>query len=307
MAEQLGWREAIRQVLQNHSEAMHYVDIAEEIKEKGLRTSFGATPANTVNVYISDSLNNEGESSPFDRVSRGYYRLREANVASLDATPTNASNTASGLDGDVAVAESVDEPAGLINALRMYWSREKVIWSSTPRLYGNQIASDELVDLSDQRGVYLLYDRNSVVYVGRTTDQGIGTRLRQHTFDRLNGRWDRFSWFGIYPIAADGSLVKDTKAYGASMLIATMEALLIEAVEPAQNRRRGDDFRAVEFLQALDPEIERNNLIQQCASSSVACFPSSELRSIKLCEEESSWQRRRSALSAVVVCMTCLA
>lgn len=262
MPEQLGWREAILRVLQNHSEAMHYVDIAEEIKEQGLRTSFGATPANTVNVYISDSLNNEGESSPFDRVSRGYYRLREPNIALLEPAPPGLLAPSTASISDPTETELIDEPAGLINALGMYWSREKVIWSSVPHLFGKQIASDEVVDLSDQRGVYLLYDRNTVVYVGRTTDQGIGTRLRQHTFDRLNGRWDRFSWFGIYPIAADGSLVKDTKAYGSSMLIATMEALLIEAVEPAQNRRRGDDFRAVEFLQAIDPEIERNNVLQ---------------------------------------------
>ncbi len=41
-----------------------------------------------------------------------------------------------------------------------------------------------------------------------------------------------------------------------NLLIATMETLLIESVEPAQNRRRGDDFKAVEFLQADDPEIK---------------------------------------------------
>jgi hypothetical protein len=35
-----------------------------------------------------------------------------------------------------------------------------------------------------------------------------------------------------------------------------MEALLIESVEPSQNRKRGDEFRAVEFLQAEDPELE---------------------------------------------------
>ncbi len=262
MAEQLGWRDAILLVLKNRSEAMHYVDIAEEIKEQGLRTSFGATPANTVNMYISDSIKNEGDSSPFDRVSRGNYRLRESGAAIFDSAPVDYAKISPAVTAELIAAESIEEPAGLINALGMYWSKEKVIWSSVPHLYGQQTASDEVVDLSDQRGVYLLHDRNSVVYVGRTTDQGIGTRLRQHTFDRLNGRWDRFSWFGIYPIAADGSLVKDAKAYGASMLIATMEALLIEAVEPAQNRRRGDDFRAVEFLQAIDPEIERNNVLQ---------------------------------------------
>jgi hypothetical protein len=42
-----------------------------------------------------------------------------------------------------------------------------------------------------------------------------------------------------------------------------MEALLIEGLEPPQNRKRGDDFRAKEFIQAEDPRIEktRNKLV----------------------------------------------
>ncbi len=35
-----------------------------------------------------------------------------------------------------------------------------------------------------------------------------------------------------------------------------MEALLIEGLEPPQNRRRGDDFDGVEYLQAEDPRIK---------------------------------------------------
>jgi hypothetical protein len=46
------------------------------------------------------------------------------------------------------------------------------------------------------------------------------------------------------------------------MLIATMEALLIEGLEPPQNRKRGDDFRAVEFLQVEDPEIQKDQIRQ---------------------------------------------
>jgi hypothetical protein len=38
-----------------------------------------------------------------------------------------------------------------------------------------------------------------------------------------------------------------------------MEALLIEGLEPPQNRRQGDGFNAVEFLQVTDPQIERDN------------------------------------------------
>ncbi len=39
-----------------------------------------------------------------------------------------------------------------------------------------------------------------------------------------------------------------------------MEALLIEGLEPPQNRRRGDDFRAIEYIQREDPELERRRL-----------------------------------------------
>ncbi len=45
------------------------------------------------------------------------------------------------------------------------------------------------------------------------------------------------------------------------MLIVTMEALLIEGLEPPQDRRRGDDFRAVEFLQVEDPDIQKSQIL----------------------------------------------
>ena len=41
-----------------------------------------------------------------------------------------------------------------------------------------------------------------------------------------------------------------------------MEALLIEGLEPPQNRKRGDDFGAVEFLQVEDPELEKAQIHQ---------------------------------------------
>jgi hypothetical protein len=39
------------------------------------------------------------------------------------------------------------------------------------------------------------------------------------------------------------------------VVIVTMEAVLIEGLEPRQNRKRGDDFQAVEFLQVEDPRL----------------------------------------------------
>jgi hypothetical protein len=39
-------------------------------------------------------------------------------------------------------------------------------------------------------------------------------------------------------------------------VIETLEALLIESLEPPLNRKRGDNFSGVEYLQVVDPEIE---------------------------------------------------
>ena len=94
-----------------------------------------------------------------------------------------------------------------------------------------------------------------MIYVGRATDQGTGLRLKQHISDRLAGRWDRFSWFGVYGVSESGGLVKSDPTYDRTLLIATMEALLIESVEPSQNRQRHQ--LGPLSLQVEDPEVER--------------------------------------------------
>ncbi|HOD20430.1 MAG TPA: hypothetical protein PKM02_09570 [Candidatus Fermentibacter daniensis] len=94
------------------------------------------------------------------------------------------------------------------------------------------------------------------------------SRLKDHTHDRLEGRWDRFSWFGVYPVRDDGNLSDENTneyrqpVYERNILIVTMEALLIEGLEPPQNRKRGDDFRGIEFIQEEDPDIRRRQLSQ---------------------------------------------
>ena len=101
-----------------------------------------------------------------------------------------------------------------------------------------------------------MYDENRVVvYVGQAAKQSIGQRLAQHTSDRLTGRWQRFSWFGIRPVAEDGKL-GSVKAVTITpkQLISTLEALLIEALEPRQNRA-GSSYSGEEYIQANDPKL----------------------------------------------------
>lgn len=70
------WEEAIESVLREADGALHYTDIAERILLKGLRDNPGATPAQTVASTLSISIRNDPD-SPFQRVSRGEYILRE--------------------------------------------------------------------------------------------------------------------------------------------------------------------------------------------------------------------------------------
>ncbi|MDQ6976578.1 MAG: hypothetical protein Q9M75_00535, partial [Ghiorsea sp.] len=49
-------------------------------------------------------------------------------------------------------------------------------------------------------------------------------------------------------------------AYSATKLIPALEAVLIEALEPRQNRKRGGDLPSVKYIQIVDPEIEKNKI-----------------------------------------------
>lgn len=139
----------------------------------------------------------------------------------------------------------------------MFWRKENIDWTPTPRLLGIQQIGAESVDFNKQLGIYLLYDGREVIYVGRSTDRPLGRRLYEHTLDRLSARWDRFSWFGLLPVSEKGELGELPLSFEANKLIPALEAILIEALEPRQNRKRGDDLAAVEYLQQLDPEIEK--------------------------------------------------
>ncbi|HEX8339918.1 MAG TPA: hypothetical protein VF624_03320, partial [Tepidisphaeraceae bacterium] len=48
--------------------------------------------------------------------------------------------------------------------------------------------------------------------------------------------------------------------FDAAKLIPALEAILIESLEPRQNRKRGDDLAAVEYIQRVDPEIEKKRI-----------------------------------------------
>ena len=91
-------------------------------------------------------------------------------------------------------------------------------------------------------------------------ERDLGQRLYVHTLDRLSGRWNRFSWFGLYSVSDAGKLMEESLAPSFASIVSAFEAILIETLEPPQNRRRGDDFTAVEYIQDIDPELREQEL-----------------------------------------------
>ena len=248
MPNDLPWRKAIERVLREAGTAMHYKDIAAQVVADGLRKSVGATPASTVAVCLSNSINKDGGESPFQKVGRGEYVLRKSARAARG--PKAAPETP---EHD----EASEEQYAIISSFGMFWRRDLVDWSAKANILGMQQIGAEAVIFREQLGIYLLYDGREIIYVGRATDRPIGRRLYEHTQDRLSTRWDRFSWFGVLPVSDKGMLGPLPEIYDSRRILPALEAILIEALEPRQNRKRGDDLSAVEYLQKEDPKVEQ--------------------------------------------------
>lgn len=252
MPHEMTWRKAIDNVLASSATPLHYKEITERIISHGMRTSVGATPAATVNAQIATSIKRDGNSSPYVRVAKGTFALR-ARLPGVGVVPPK-------LTPDVQESEEVEEQYEIVTAFGMFWRRNAVEWVATPKLLGMQQLGATPVDFVQQLGIYLLYDGREVIYVGRTTDRPLGRRLFEHTVDRMSTRWDRFSWFGLLPVSDAGTLGALPPTFDAAKLIPALEAILIESLEPRQNRKRGDDLAAVEYIQRVDPEIEKKRL-----------------------------------------------
>jgi hypothetical protein len=136
----------------------------------------------------------------------------------------------------VTEGEEPGEQYGIVTSFGMFWSRDAIEWKASPKIWGMQQIGATPVDFNQQRGVYLLYDGREVIYVGRATDRPLGKRLYEHTLDRMSTRWDRFSWFGLLPVSASGTLGQLPAAFDAVSMIPALEAILVEALEPRQNR-----------------------------------------------------------------------
>jgi HB1, ASXL, restriction endonuclease HTH domain len=248
---ELTWRKAIEKVLSEAPGAMHYQKITEKIIQDGLRSNLGATPAATVAAAASTAIKNEEDGCPFQRIGKGLFIWKaKAGITQQPSTPVEEPEQEDEVQYDV------------ISSFGMFWRREAIEWVATPKILGMQQIGAKPVDFHEQLGIYLLYDGREVIYVGRATERPLGKRLYEHTADRLSSRWDRFSWFGLLPVSESGDLGILPESYLGPKIIPAVEAILIEALEPRQNRKRGDDLSAVEYIQKEDPEIQKKRVKQ---------------------------------------------
>lgn len=134
----------------------------------------------------------------------------------------------------------------------LFWRESEIEWNpgkgykNSFRLLG-RIGSNKgvirIADFRHQQGIYILYDEYGPAYVGLTRSQGLGKRLKDHKSDNMKGKWDRFSWFGFYPLirrsTSEGieelgnpetEISEDTNT-----TIGDLEALLIRAIGPKRN------------------------------------------------------------------------
>jgi hypothetical protein len=253
MASELTWRQAIDKTLAASATPLHYNEITERIINEGLRTNLGATPAATVNAQISASIKKDGVRSPYVRVAKATFALSKV-------VPSQPAIAAAKLTPTITESEESEEQYDIVTSFGMFWRRGLIEWVASPKLLGMQQIGATPVDFNKQLGIYLLYDGREVIYIGRTTDRPLGRRLYEHTSDRMAARWDRFSWFGLLPVSEAGTLENLPLTYDAAKMIPALEAILIEALEPRQNRKRGDDLSAVEYIQREDPEIQKKRV-----------------------------------------------
>lgn len=137
----------------------------------------------------------------------------------------------------------------IIKNYGLFWQRNGVEWGrqkvkGTLKGLLAKGKRDGEVDFWEQHGIYALYADYRLVYIGQTKD--LGVRLRAHTKDRLAGRWDTFSWFGLRFVKNDNELSVPPKGVGDEIedILNILEAISCAIAEPPlnlQSGRFGDD------------------------------------------------------------------
>lgn len=153
---------------------------------------------------------------------------------------------------------SNDHPSRpLITSFGVLWRRDWVAWSRTPVLLGRRTTKPDEIDLSDQRGVYVLLHDSEVIHVGTCVHRGLAQMLNAHTFDRLSNRWDRFSWFGLRLPPSEEGMDDDVPVVcDRTALADALQLLMSETLQPRVCAYPWKERVAVEYIQIQGAVLE---------------------------------------------------
>lgn len=137
----------------------------------------------------------------------------------------------------------------IIQNYGLRWKAQDVFWGTSGNagaLLGRSTGArrETPVDFRDQAGIYILYNSDRLVYVGQS---GSGNRFLLNRLlghlrrDRLTGRWDSFSWFGLRRVLRNGELAKLNRRMRSPLATTLnhMEAVLIAGADPPLNLQGG--------------------------------------------------------------------
>ena len=153
----------------------------------------------------------------------------------------------------------------IVRVFGLFWSITGVDWKMR-EMFGDikRGAGTIKTNAWNQYGVYCLYSDYKAIYVGRAVTSTIGERLDAHRADRLAGRWDSFSWFGVNLVNANGSLrAFKTRQHKRPDTIKALEAFAIIAFDPRLNRRHERIHGADECVQKVSSPKATRTLIEE--------------------------------------------
>jgi hypothetical protein len=145
-----------------------------------------------------------------------------------------------------------------IRAYGIKWERAQVEWrppAGELMLLGSK--GDALVNARDQRGIYVLYQGDELLYLGLAREN-LGKRLVGHLTQERLREFERFSWFGFCPVTdtvlEDGTRrLRDVSSLNlgdSKTAITDVQSLMIRLMRPPGNWRfdpfkQADEWRQV--------------------------------------------------------------
>lgn len=152
----------------------------------------------------------------------------------------------------------------LIHNYGLHWRREYVAWGKkgagneghlTGRLASRK--GSPHINFRYQAGIYILQEGFKPLYIGQAgrSEHRLFSRLKGHTQNHLAERWDRFSWFGIYPVKkGELNTAVDVVRLQVDIdsILNHIEGALISVTEPPLNRQ-GARFGSAEQYKQIQP------------------------------------------------------